>query len=102
MRINGNGFTALCHAAKRGLVCRAACTKPLLAVRFAIFAKVKAQCGMVNLEIVMLAKEAASKLTYNVLGLCVVALSKNLKLTTTLDRAITQNPCYVPFFFTNQ
>ena len=32
----------------------------------------------------------------NVLGLCVVALSRNLKLTTTLDRAITQNPCYVP------
>ena len=30
-------------------------------------------------------------------GLCVVALSINLKLTTTLDRAITQNPCYVPF-----
>ena len=27
--------------------------------------------------------------------LCVVALSRNLKLTTTLDRAITQNPCYV-------
>ena len=36
---------------------------------------------------------------YNVLGLCVVALSRNLKLTTTLDRAITQNPCYVPFLF---
>jgi hypothetical protein len=35
------------------------------------------------------------------LWLCVVALSKNLKLTTTLDRAITQNPCYVPFLFTN-
>ena len=34
----------------------------------------------------------------NVSGLCVVALSKNIKLTTTLDRAITQNPCYVPFF----
>ena len=34
----------------------------------------------------------------NVLGLCVVALSINLKLTTTPDRAITQNPCYVPFF----
>lgn len=31
----------------------------------------------------------------NVLGLCVVAISRNLKLTTTLDRAITQNPCYV-------
>lgn len=30
----------------------------------------------------------------NVSGLCVVALSRNLKLTTTLDRAITQNPCY--------
>ena len=37
----------------------------------------------------------------NVSGLCVVALSINLKLTTTLDRAITQNPCYVPFLFTN-
>ena len=35
-------------------------------------------------------------LAYNVFGLGVVALSKNLKLTTTLDRAITQNPCYVP------
>ena len=38
-------------------------------------------------------------ITYNVSGLCVVALSRNLKLTTTLDRAITQNPCYVPFLF---
>jgi hypothetical protein len=37
-----------------------------------------------------------NKLATNVLGLCVVALSRNLKLTTTLDRAITQNPCYVP------
>jgi len=37
-----------------------------------------------------------SKLFYNVSGLCVVALNKNLKLTTTHDRAITQNPCYVP------
>ena len=37
------------------------------------------------------------KLAENVSGLCVVALSRNLKLTTTLDRAITQNPCYVPF-----
>jgi len=36
------------------------------------------------------------KLEYNVSGLCVIALSINLKLTTTLDRAITQNPCYVP------
>ena len=27
-------------------------------------------------------------------GLCVVALSRNLILTTTLDRAITQSPCY--------
>ena len=35
-------------------------------------------------------------LAHNGLGLCVVALSRNLKLTTTLDRAITQNPCYVP------
>ena len=31
----------------------------------------------------------------NGLGLCVVALSKNLKLTTTLDRAILQIPCYL-------
>jgi len=38
-------------------------------------------------------------IAYNGLGLCVVALSRNLKLTTTLDRAITQNPCYVPFLF---
>ena len=37
-------------------------------------------------------------ISFNGLGLCVVALSRNLKLTTTLDRAITQNPCYVPFF----
>ena len=36
---------------------------------------------------------------FNVSGLCVVALSINLKLTTTLDRAITQSPCYVPFLF---
>ncbi len=41
----------------------------------------------------------ASRVTHNGLGLCVVALSRNLKLTTTLDRAITQNPCYVPFLF---
>jgi len=32
----------------------------------------------------------------NVSRLCVVALSRKLKLTTTLDRAITQNPFYVP------
>ncbi len=38
----------------------------------------------------------------NVSGLCVVALNKNLKLTTTLNRAITQNPCHVPFLFTNK
>ena len=38
------------------------------------------------------------KVKGNVSGLCVVALSRNLKLTTTLDRAITQNPCYVPLF----
>ena len=37
----------------------------------------------------------------NVSGLCVVALSKKLKLTTTLDRAITQNPCYVPLNYQN-
>ena len=38
-------------------------------------------------------------ISYKGSGLCVVALSKNLKLTTTLDRAITQNPCYVPLNF---
>ena len=32
----------------------------------------------------------------NGFGLGEVALSRNLKLTTTLDRAITQSPCYVP------
>ena len=36
---------------------------------------------------------------YIVSGLCVVALSKNLKLTTTHSWAITQSPCYVPFLF---
>ena len=40
-------------------------------------------------------------MTANVSGLCVVALSINLKLTTTLDRAITQNPCYVSVKFTD-
>ena len=35
-------------------------------------------------------------ITHNVRGLCVVALSRNLKLTTTHSWAITQNPCYVP------
>jgi hypothetical protein len=39
---------------------------------------------------------------YNGSGLCVVAHSKNLKLTTTLDRAITQNPCYVPLNLENE
>jgi hypothetical protein len=38
------------------------------------------------------------KIAGNVSGLCVVALSIKLKLTTTLDRAITQSPCYVSFF----
>jgi len=38
-------------------------------------------------------------IAHNGSGLCVVALSINFKLTTTLDRAITQNPCYVPFLF---
>lgn len=42
-----------------------------------------------------------SSMFYNVSGLCVVALSRNLKLTTTLDRIITQNPCYVSFLFRN-
>lgn len=40
-------------------------------------------------------------MTANVFGLCVVALGINLKLTTTLDRAITQNPCYVSVKFTD-
>ena len=35
-------------------------------------------------------------ITHNGSGLCVVALSKNIKLTTTHSWAITQNPCYVP------
>jgi hypothetical protein len=39
---------------------------------------------------------SSSGITDNVSGLCVVARSRNLELTTTLDRAITQNPCYVP------
>ena len=43
-----------------------------------------------------------SPMAYNVSGLCVVALSRNLKLTTTLDRAITQNPCYVPLNWKDQ
>jgi hypothetical protein len=33
------------------------------------------------------------KMAGNVSGLCVIAPSRKLKLTTTLDRAITQNPC---------
>ncbi len=37
-----------------------------------------------------------TKIEYNGSVLCVVALSINLKLTTTLDRFFTQNPCYVP------
>ena len=44
-------------------------------------------------------QDIQEKISINVSGLCVVALSKNLKLTTTLDRAITQSPCYVPFLF---
>ena len=40
-------------------------------------------------------------ITDNFFGLCVVALSKNLKLTTTLNGAITQNPCYVPLNLEN-
>jgi len=41
-------------------------------------------------------KSGFPKMAHNGSGLCVVALSINLKLTTTLDMAITQNPCYVP------
>ena len=44
--------------------------------------------------------EAVAGIAGNESGLCVVALSRNLKLTTTLDRAITQNPCYVPLNLT--
>jgi len=33
---------------------------------------------------------------------CVLALNRYLKLTTTLDRAITQSPCYVPLKFKTQ
>ena len=40
-------------------------------------------------------------MAHNGLGLCVVALRKNLKLTTALDRAITQSPCYVPLNLKN-
>jgi hypothetical protein len=41
-------------------------------------------------------KSGFPKMAHNGSGLCVVALSINLKLTTTLDMAITQSPCYVP------
>jgi len=44
----------------------------------------------------MLGNGKEKRIEHNVSGLCVVALSRNLKLTTTLDRAITQSPCYVP------
>jgi hypothetical protein len=43
----------------------------------------------------------APKIADNVWWLGEVALSKNLKLTTALDRAITQNPCYVPLNLQN-
>ena len=52
---------------------------------------------MANVNMIVNAQQ--EKLNANGSGLCVVALSRNLKLTTTLDRAITQNPCYVPFLF---
>ena len=42
---------------------------------------------------------SSCSITANGSGLCVVALSINLKLNTTLDMAIMQNPCYVPFLF---
>ena len=61
-----------------------------------------AMIGMINynlLKVVSAMSGMSLKIAANVSGLCVVALSKNLKLTTTLDRAITQNPCYVPFLF---
>ena len=40
--------------------------------------------------------EVSHGMAGNVSGLCVIALSINLKLTTTPDGAITQSPCYVP------
>jgi hypothetical protein len=53
----------------------------------------EARCGLLPL---FEGRGNGNGMTHNGFGLCVVALSKNLKLTTTLDRAITQNPCYVP------
>ena len=44
-------------------------------------------------------KKLSRHISHNGSWLCVVAISRNLKLTTTLDRAITQSPCYVPFLF---
>ena len=48
------------------------------------------------MELFLIGLSVVGKMAGNVSGLCVVALSRNLKLTTTLDGAITQNPCYVP------
>jgi hypothetical protein len=45
---------------------------------------------------VKLAHILGKQIATNGSGLGVVALSRNLKLTTTLNRDITQNPCYVP------
>ena len=61
------------------------------------FEKTKVRWGIFKkLSPTKLHSEQSATLAANVSGLCVVALSRNLKLTTTLDRAITQNPCYVP------
>lgn len=53
------------------------------------------------MDVVDYVKKVVRRISANDSGLCVVALSRNLKLTTTLDRAITQNPCYVPLNFQN-
>ena len=64
------------------------------------FEKTKVRWGIFKkLSPTKLHSEQSAPIAGNVSGLCVVALSRNLKLTTTLDRAITQNPCYVPFLF---
>jgi hypothetical protein len=60
-------------------------------LRYALIVKLKIIIGV---QIIIGAVLSVS-ITANVFGLCVVALSRKLKLTTTLDRVITQNPCYV-------
>ena len=66
------------------------------------FEKTKVRWGIFKkLSPTKLHLEQSAPLAANVSGLCVVALSIKLKLTTALDRAITQNPCYVPLNFQN-